>query len=191
MHGRAASDGHFVFDDRMACKVAGIGERHIVAELDVVSGMTLSHDVVVVTDPGGTVVGHRSIDRDMFPEDVVVPDRNPGADAFAVVASRLRREADRGERVDRAPGTDGGVSVDPDVADGSGPRPDRDRSGDRAAWADLDVVREGDVSFDDCGWMNLWHGEILNNSGWEVPTHQQVGEKAASLGACMTSLFNL
>ena len=89
MHGRAASDGHLVLDDRMACKVTGIGERHIVAELDVVSGMTLSHDVVVVTDPGGTVVGHRSIDRDMFPEDVVVTDRNPGADAVAVVASRL------------------------------------------------------------------------------------------------------
>ena len=90
MHGRAASDGHSVFDDRMACKVAGIGERHIIAKLDVVSGMTLSHDVVVVTDPGGTVVGHRPIDRDMFSEGVVVTDRNPGTDAVGVVASRLR-----------------------------------------------------------------------------------------------------
>ena len=146
-------------------------------------GMALRHDVVVVPDPGGAVVGHRPVDRDVFSEDVVVPDRDPRSDSLRVVATGLGSEPDRGERVDRASRADAGATVDPDITDGPRPGSDRDRPGDRAARADLDVVREGHISVDDGCWVNLGHGRILNNSAGEVPTPQQLAEKAASLEA--------
>ena len=125
--------------------------------------MALRHDVVVVADAGWPLIGHGTIDGDMLAKNIVFADHDTAARFGWIEGARLRREPDRRKRIDDIVRIDGGGAMDPDITDQSCSGTNAHRTDQRAAGAELDVVRELDIPFDRGCRVDRWHVWILSS----------------------------
>ena len=119
--------------------------------------MAAIHEVAALADAGDAAAGNGAgVHGDGFADGAARTDLEPGQ--FALVAQRLRRRAERDERIDRAAGSDRGLRGDVNMRD------------QIAVGADNDVPADDAIGADCCPLAD--HSAILNPRGWIDRTHQ-------------------
>ncbi len=116
-------------------------EDHIVADLTVVADMAAVHEITAITDPGYATAGDGAgVHGDLLPDGTAVADLEPGQ--LAAIAQRLRRRAQRNERIDRAAVADRGLRGDVHMRDQLAVRADHDVGTDDAVRTDRGALAD-------------------------------------------------
>jgi hypothetical protein len=145
---------------------------HVMADLAVVTDMAAVHEISAITDPGNTASADGAgVHGHLFPDGATPADLEPGE--LAAIAQRLRRRAERNERIDRAAVADRGLRRDVHVRD------------QLAVGADDDVRADDAVGTDRCALAD--HSAILYPRGGIDPAHRIV--RYQSLPLCL-NLFD-
>ena len=99
MDGDVAAEESVIADADMAAEHHVVGERHVVADRAIVSDMRSHHEEAAIADPGdAAAVFGSGIHGDGFAQVAARADDEPGR--AAAIMHRLRRRAERGERID-------------------------------------------------------------------------------------------
>ena len=122
------ADEDEIADLAMAAQRCGGRKDHVIADLAVVPDMAAVHEIAAVADARHAATGHRAgVHGDGFADRAARADLEPGQ--FAAIAQRLRRRAERDERIDRAAIADTGLRRDVDMGDQFAVRADHDVGG--------------------------------------------------------------
>src|SRR5262249_35847555 len=159
MHRAAAADEGVVADLAMAAEHRVVGERDIVADMAIVPDMRACHEEAVVADRGDPAAARGAeIDRDALADLALLADGQ--LRRLAVIVHRLRRTAERGERMDDRPGTDRGAAGKVHMSDQLAAVGDRDMRPDHAVRADADIGPDDRARRDAGGRIDREHHAI-------------------------------
>ena len=139
--------------------------------LDIVTDMSIDHEVVVITNRRRPVVRQGTMDRHALSKSVVITDDYAAAGLAGVVAQRLRGEAEAHKGVHRVSPTDGQWAAEMRAADKARAAADGDRAEaaiENAIRADSDRLGQIDITHDAGGGVNLGHGLQCNDKDTEV-----------------------
>ena len=137
----AAAEHDIVADGGMTAEQDVVGEHHIVSHLAIMRHMGADHEETMVADFGhaAAVLG-AGIHGDIFADIAVGADHEPRRPA--AVMRRLRRRAERCERMNDGARTDGCMAGEIDVPDQPAAVADRDMSADGAIGADRYIAAD-------------------------------------------------
>src|SRR6266702_3380479 len=108
---------------------------HVVADLTVMTDVAAGHEISALADAGGTAPTARAgVHGHLFPDDAAPADLKLGE--FAAIAQRLRRSAERNERIDRTAVADHGLRRDVNMRGQLAVRADDDVRADDAVGTD-------------------------------------------------------
>ena len=134
-HRRLSAEEAVVADARMAAEHGIVGHDHVVADLAVMGHMRSRHQKAMVADLGDAAIVFRAgIDGDVLADVAIRADGEPRRPA--AVFDRLRRRAQRGERIDHGARPDRGMPGDVHMGD------------EPAAFADDDVGSDDAIGSD-------------------------------------------
>src|SRR6185369_4776214 len=116
VHGGQPANEDEIADLAVTAERGGGCKNHVIADLAVVPDMAAIHEIAALADPRHAAAGNRAgIHGDGFADGAARTDLQPGQ--FALVAQRLRRGAERGERIDCASVPDRGLRSDVNMRD--------------------------------------------------------------------------
>src|SRR3984957_8208720 len=140
----------------MAAQRRAVRKHDVVADDAVMGDVTVGHEEAAVADRGdaAAVLG-AEIHRDAFAQ--VASGADDEAGRAAAIARRLRRRAERDERIDHGAGTDRRVAGEVHVGDQPAAVADDDMGPDHAIGADRDILADRRAGRDAGGCIDCGH----------------------------------
>src|SRR5262245_10781397 len=155
-HRRLAAEGHDVADRHVTAQDHVIVEGHVAADLAVMADMGADHQEAAIAHLGdAAVILGSGIHGDAFANIATGTDHQPGR--TAAILDRLRRRAERCERIDHGARADRGVTGNMNMRHQPAAVADRDMRADDAIGADRHVMPDRRASLNAGGWIDCRH----------------------------------
>lgn len=163
MHTSRAAGDDSICNIDMTRKQSSISEHAVVSHCAVVSCVGIRHPIITVADATRKFhLGSRNCHA--FAKDIIRSDDDSLARKIWRRSKILRRTTDASVRIELVVLTDGQRTFQLHARSENRSRADRDRaecSYQMAPRADHDIVGKRDISFNDRGGVNRWHGERI------------------------------
>src|SRR5665213_226940 len=163
VHRGQATDENMIADFAVPAEGRRRREDDVIADVAVVTDMTAIHEVPSIADARNAAAGDRAgIHRHLLADGAALPDLEPGQ--FAAPAQRLRRSAQRDERVNGAAVANRGLCRDMHMRDQPAVGADDNIRSDHAIGADESALADHRTVFDPRGGIDRIPGQAVRQN---------------------------
>ena len=153
VYSRHAADDSTVLNDNMTGQLGAVGHDDVIAQLTIVSDVTVGHNEAIVPYPRGLAIARSRIDRSVFTYRGAIAYRHKGLAALVLEILSTAAEAHEGKHFTLH--SEGRPGINEHMRHYLGAIPNPDVWANHRVCADLDTLAEFSARVYDRCWMNI------------------------------------